>query len=165
MITEFAGPFRWLSNFWLVPVAFEGLVYPSLEHAYVAAKTLDQQVREEIRRLPTPAQAKRYGRRFGRTLPLRPAWDDEFKSRLMARLLREKFTNPELRQRLISTGNEPLIESNRWHDNWFGSCHCPRCGGRGKNMLGTLLMELRKEFREQEEGKNAEREGRLADAA
>jgi ribA/ribD-fused uncharacterized protein len=165
MIDRFRGEYRWLSNFWPVPVPFEGLDYPSLEHAYVAAKTLDPKVRDRIHRLPTAGQAKAFGKRFGKALALRPAWNDDFKTQLMARLLREKFTNPELRQRLISTGNELLIESNRWHDNWFGICRCGECGGQGRNVLGTLLMGLRQEFQEQEERQKSERERRLPCAA
>ena len=148
MITKFKG--KWLSNFWPVQVALDGMEFPSVEHAYVAAKTLDEQAREKIRQLPTAADAKRFGKRIGRTIPLRPAWSDAFRTELMRGLLMQKFTNPELRQQLIATGDEQLIESNHWHDNWFGRCKCSRCGGQGRNMLGVLLMEIRQQCRSQD---------------
>ena len=47
------------------------------------------------------------------------------------------------KKQLLETGDEELIEGNRWHDNVFGSCFCPKCGDKGQNMLGKLLMELR----------------------
>ena len=150
MITTFKGEYRWLSNFWAVQVVLDGTVFPSVEHAYVAAKTLDQQVREKIRRLPTAADAKRFGKRIGRSIPFRPAWNDNFKVRLMRDLLRQKFTNPDLRQRLIATGDEELVEINFWHDRVWGRCSCAKCGGAGENWLGRLLMAVREECQSQD---------------
>ena len=40
-VTEFQGEYRFLSNFWPAQVVFEGVTYPTSEHAYQAAKTLD----------------------------------------------------------------------------------------------------------------------------
>lgn len=52
--------------------------------------------------------------------------------------------DPELLGKLLSTGTRPLVETNHWHDNFWGDCTCTRCANiRGKNMLGKLLMELR----------------------
>lgn len=41
-ITSFKDKYRWLSNFWPAQIEFEGIKYPSVEHAYVASKTLDR---------------------------------------------------------------------------------------------------------------------------
>jgi predicted NAD-dependent protein-ADP-ribosyltransferase YbiA (DUF1768 family) len=40
-ITEFQGEFRWLSNFFPVQIEYEGLTYPSVEHAYQAGKLIN----------------------------------------------------------------------------------------------------------------------------
>jgi len=40
-ITSFQGEYRFLSNFWPCHIVRDGLVYPSLEHAYAASKTDD----------------------------------------------------------------------------------------------------------------------------
>src|SRR5262245_22740028 len=61
-ITEFQGEHRWLSNFWPCGVEFEGVMYPSAEHAYQAAKTLDEGARRRIAGLATAAEAKAAGR-------------------------------------------------------------------------------------------------------
>ena len=147
MITKFKGEFRWLSNFYLVPVVLDGMTFASVEHAYVAAKTLDPQVRERIRRLPTAAQAKRFGRIIGKSIPFRPAWSNDIRIRLMRDLLRQKFTDPDLRQRLITTGAEELVETNFWHDQVWGRCSYATCGSAGANWLGRLLMQVREECR------------------
>jgi ribA/ribD-fused uncharacterized protein len=149
MITKFKGEFRWLSNFWAVQVVLDGMAYPSVEHAYVAAKTLDPQVREKIRTLSTAADAKRFGRKIGKSIPLRSEWNDVFRIALMRGLLRQKFTTPDLRQRLIATGDEMLVESGHWHDVFFGVCTCAKCRGKGLNWLGVLLMEIRADCRSQ----------------
>ena len=37
-ILAFEGEYSWLSNFWPVEVVLDGMVFPSVEHAYQAAK-------------------------------------------------------------------------------------------------------------------------------
>src|SRR5690348_9381030 len=61
-IAEFQGEYRFLSNFWPAEVAYEGITYPTAEHAYQAAKTMDVNERKRIAALPTPAEAKAAGR-------------------------------------------------------------------------------------------------------
>ena len=41
MINEFKGDYRWLSNFEAVTITIDGNSYPSVEHAYMAAKCDD----------------------------------------------------------------------------------------------------------------------------
>ena len=67
----------------------------------------------------------------------------------MEELLRIKFSDEFLKQQLLSTGEE-LIEGNYWHDNFWVSCSCEKCGNRGQNNLGKLLMKLRSEYRNSE---------------
>src|SRR5947208_6749913 len=70
-IAAFQGEYRFLSNFWPAIVEFEGITYPTVEHAYQSAKTLDMTDRKRIAALPTPAEAKQ----AGRALSLRSDWD------------------------------------------------------------------------------------------
>lgn len=164
MIDRFKGEYRWLSNFWLASVRLDGVEYPTVEHAYQAGKVLSPDIRERIRMLPTPADAKRFGKRLGKTVPYRPAWNEAFKVALMRYLLWQKFTHSDLRQRLILTGDKVLVEGGNWHDCFFGCCRCSKCGGKGLNWLGVLLMEIRAELRAKETRIAAD-DGRLADAA
>lgn len=64
--------------------------------------------------------------------------------------LRLKFTDPELKSKLLATGDEELVEGNTWHDRTWGRCVCSKCGGQGQNLLGQLLMELREEIKKEE---------------
>ena len=137
-ISDFRGEYRWLSNFHLVEVKLDGLPYPSTEHAYQAAKTLDIAERLMIQALPTCGQAKRTGQR----LKLRDDWE-QVKVSIMLDLLRQKFARGTLLgQQLDATGDRQLVEGNWWGDTFWGVC-----GGVGENQLGKLLMQVRAEGR------------------
>lgn len=65
-------------------------------------------------------------------------------------VLYAKFTqNPELKEALLETGDETLVEATTWHDRYLGICTCPSCRGVGRNQLGYTLMKLRKDFKEE----------------
>ena len=68
----------------------------------------------------------------------------------MREALRKKFSDPELKAKLLATGDQLLEEGNTWHDNFWGVCHCIRCQDvMAHNHLGKLLMELRSELQEE----------------
>lgn len=119
-------------------VLYLGRYWPSSEHAYQAAKTLDETERDAIAQCGSPGSAKRAGRRVAK----RPDWD-EIKIDVMREVLRIKFTHPDLRARLLATGDAELIEGNFHNDDFWGQCPL----GHGENWLGRLLMELRAELR------------------
>jgi predicted NAD-dependent protein-ADP-ribosyltransferase YbiA (DUF1768 family) len=56
-IDKFAGDYRWLSNFWYVDVEYEGVTYPTTEHAFQAAKTLNLGQRRHVRKAASPGEA------------------------------------------------------------------------------------------------------------
>jgi len=142
MICEFENKYAFLSNFYPSPFTHDGITYPTNEHFFQAMKTLDIAERKAIAAADTPGKAKR----MGRTVKLRSDWE-KVKVYYMELGLRLKFADQELAQKLIDTGDEELIEGNWWHDNTWGSCHCDACFNiPGRNMLGMLLMELRKEL-------------------
>ena len=128
MIRQFQGEYRWLSNFWITPIKYNGKYFPSVEHAYQASKTLDVTEQEKIRCARTPGQAKR----LGRFVTLRSDWD-EVKLRLMKKLVVIKFKHPKLRQKLLETGDKMLMEGNHWGDRYWG---IDLKTGQGLNHLG-----------------------------
>jgi len=142
-VDRFEGEFRFLSNFYPCSVTIGGIRYPSAEHAYQASKTLEFAIRNRIAALPSPGEAKRYGRR----IELRPDWE-RAKKPVMLVVVLSKFTqNPLLGAQLADTADmeDPLLtEGNHWHDNYWGSCSCPRCALQpGLNYLGRVLMAVR----------------------
>lgn len=137
-ITSFHGEYRFLSNFWPAPVLMDGDMYPTVEHAYVAAKTTDRAVREAIRITEKPGDVKR----FGRALVLREDWED-VKLPIMNDLVWLKFlNNVDVKAKLLATGDAELIEGNTWNDTFWGMCK-----GQGENHLGRILMNVREHLR------------------
>ena len=135
MIDRFEGKFRWLSNFYPCDVPYEGLLYPSSEHAFVAAKTLDQSLRLKIQEIETPGWVKK----FGRNLELRPNWDS-IRIAEMKKIVTAKFAyNPWLKDKLLDTAPHELVEGNYWNDRFWGK----DLAGYGENNLGKILMEIR----------------------
>lgn len=133
-------PYGFLSNFSPHGIAMEGLWWPTVEHCFQAQKFEDENYREKIRSARTPHDAKNLGRT--REFPLRTDWD-QVKDEIMYQVCLKKFrTHQEIRDALLRTKNEKLIE-NAPHDYYWG------CGenGTGKNKLGLILMRVRDELR------------------
>ena len=143
LIDRFENDYAFLSNFWLVPVRYPrgraGVTYPSVEHAFQAAKATDPLAAEAVRLAATPGAAKR----LGRHLVLRPDWS-AVRIPIMGELLAAKFSAEPLRGQLLATEAATLIEGNTWHDQTWGQCRCPdHLTTPGRNLLGKLLMALR----------------------
>ena len=134
-ITSFSGDYRFLSNFYPCTVVLDGIEFPSVEHAYQAAKTLDYCARLRLTYTwVSPGEAKR----MGQTFTLRPDWE-QVKIDVMRGLLEQKFCSDQsLFAQLLNTENFYLVEGNTWGDTFWGVCN-----GKGKNHLGLLLMDIR----------------------
>lgn len=148
MIDKFDGKYRFLSNFYPCKIEHQGITYPSVEHYYVAMKVNDQQLingkyytpgdfREMISKVKEPAFVKKIGAKA----KLRPDWDSK-KLEVMNWGIREKFKDENLKELLLSTGDQELIEGNFWKDFFWGVCN-----GKGQNHLGKILMTVRDEIR------------------
>ena len=119
---------------------------PTVEHYFQAAKAAEPLDFLKIAAADTPGQAKRLGRKC----KLRADWEEK-KIDVMRQALKLKFADPTLKAKLIATGDEELVEGNRWCDNFWGACHCLKCQDKvGQNNLGKLLMELREEIKKEE---------------
>lgn len=137
-IHGFFGDYRFLSNFHIASVAMDdGIVYPTSEHAYMAQKTLDLDIRKRLAAIKAPFKV----RCEGQAIELRADWD-AYKSTAMLKVQRAKFgQHVDLADRLLATGSLYLEETNDWKDVYWGVCE-----GRGLNMLGKTLMQVRLEL-------------------
>lgn len=136
MISEFQGKYRFLSNFWPAVATLDGIEYPTVEHAYQAAKCRHRSDRDYIRQAATPGEAKKRAR----NVEIRRDWD-EVELRIMEGLVRQKFSTEPLKQMLLDTGDQDLVEGNTWGDTFWGVCR-----GQGSNWLGRILMAVRSEL-------------------
>jgi ribA/ribD-fused uncharacterized protein len=131
----FSGQYEFLSNFYPSPITYEGILYPTVEHAYQASKSHTLHIKKKIAGLSTPGKAKRYGQKI---TPLPQNWEN-LKVIIMSNLLSLKFNDPVLEKQLIDTGEDLCLEEvNFWGDTYWGTCN-----GNGSNRLGNLLMNIR----------------------
>lgn len=144
MVKEFKGKHGFLSNFYPSPIIYEGIEYPTVEHAYQAAKTNDIETRMKIAKKETPGKAKRAGGKRGIITNFDfDKWETK-KNSVMEELVRLKFQDPKLREKLLETGEEPLQEGNNWGDTYWG---VNIKTGRGKNILGKTIEKIRDEIK------------------
>lgn len=128
---------RFLSNFHLCSIDFEGFHSSSVEAAFQAAKILNVPERKYIASF-SPISAKKVSRRIN----MRTDWS-EVKVDIMYQLLKRKFTDFALREKLLATGDKYLEETNWWGDTFWGVDFKTK---EGENQLGKLLMRVRSEL-------------------
>lgn len=137
------APYGAFSNLFRREIQFEGEAFATAEHAYQAGKARKPAVRQWLLAAPSPAllAMAAHGLYWW---DVRSDWS-KIKFDRMRAVLRAKFTQHEdLRELLVSTGQARLVESatvdNAVNRLWG------EVNGKGKNMLGALLMELRTEL-------------------
>lgn len=136
-------PYGALSNLFRREFEFEGDIYPTAEHAYQAGKARKPEVKAWLMAAPSPAllAMAAHGLYYW---DVAPNWANTKFAR-MKRVLQAKFgQHADLQELLIGTGNRRLVETatidNAVNRLWG------EVNGKGRNMLGVLLMEVREEF-------------------
>ena len=137
MIDSFKGKYFFLSNFYTCNIIIDEIEYTNTESAFQSMKTKNINIRKSFSSLD-PSRAKFKGRR----VQLREDWEN-IKDDVMYKVVKSKFSqNEDLKLRLLDTKDEKLIEGNDWNDTYWGVCN-----GKGRNMLGKILMKVRDELR------------------
>lgn len=142
-------PYGAFSNLYRRAIDFEGETFATSEHAYQAGKARKPEVRDWVLSAPSPALVAMaaHGLYYW---DIAPGWS-RMKFDRMRSVLRAKFTQHEdLKEMLLATGDTRLVESatvdNEVNRLWG------EVNGKGRNMLGQLLMELRGSLREETAG-------------
>jgi ribA/ribD-fused uncharacterized protein len=140
-VLGFFGDYRWLSNFHMCPVMWNGRIFPSSEHAYQFAKIFgyDKEVAstalEAILNM-RPSKVKTWGK----VGFIRPDWN-KLKFSYMYSIVLDKFMrNSDLKEKLLETGDRYLEETNHWKDTIWGVDYI---SNEGANHLGVILMDVR----------------------
>ncbi len=145
-------PYGAFSNLHKRTIFFEDREYPTSEHAYQAGKARKESVREWILSAPSPSLVAMAAHGLY-IWDITPNWAS-IKFDRMRQVLRAKFTQHEdLRNLLLSTDNARLVEATKTNNavnRLWGEVN-----GKGKNMLGVLLMELREDLRDEDTEKIA----------
>lgn len=145
----FSGPWSPIDNFALIPVRYDGRLWPTSEHAYAAMKAPTRTQQEKIRKCATPGDAKAMGRR----VKMRKDWD-EVKFDYMWDILCAKFAQSELARAVLTASHgRHLAEGNVWDDRIWGMTADPVANFTnnsgtitGQNALGKMLMAVREKL-------------------
>ena len=132
----YGGPF---SNFVGGAIEIDGLSFRTVEHWFQSQKSIQPHVQAHIAAAPSAWMSKRRGR----SCDLRPDWE-EIKIDVMRKGLLAKFRQDgSMREFLLGTGDRSIHEDSPtdriW--GWFE--------GKGDDLLGKLLMEIRITLREE----------------
>ena len=147
---------KWLSSFNKAqPFKYNGIEYPTVEHAFHAQKLSDDDPEVENYRyalstnvadvLP-PNEAKKFGGKKSfkeNGFTLRSDWE-KVKLKLMEEITREYYdANSEFIHKLVNTGEKLLVHKGFRIDDYWGV----KGDDKGKNNHGNILMKLREEFK------------------
>ena len=132
------------SNFALFEVIIDGKKWATTEHYFQAQKFLDKSYQEKIRKAKNPMQAAVLGR--DKKQKLRKDWES-VKVSVMKNALYAKFSqHAELKELLLSTNDAKIVEHTENDDFWGDGGD-----GKGKNMLGKMLMQVREELKNEKQ--------------
>jgi ribA/ribD-fused uncharacterized protein len=147
---------KWLSTFNIAnPFKYNGMEYPTVEHAFHAQKVADDDPMVEEYRLAlstnvtdvlTPNDAKKFGGPTSfkeNNFTLRSDWNS-VRLKIMEEISREYYqSNREFIDKLINTEEKLLIHKGFRIDDYWGV----KKEDKGENNHGKILMKLREEFK------------------
>lgn len=105
-ITSFKDDLEFLSNDYPCRIYFSRYTYGSITHAYEASKTLNIDLRMNIRNCTTADEAKD----LGKQLTPYPEWKRVRANQLRGFLAQKFVTVPELKQKLLAIDPEKVIQ-------------------------------------------------------
>ncbi|EUC43695.1 hypothetical protein COCMIDRAFT_38357 [Bipolaris oryzae ATCC 44560] len=149
-----SAEYGFMSNMYIAPFTVEDVEYKSTEHYFQAAKARhfkDHDVLCEILNCDSPVKVKSLGRQVHH-FDLNE-WD-EFKEVVMREGNVHKYAkNPTLKEKLLATGERNLAECNPRDRFWgigVGKAKAEATGKYpGKNVMGFILEDVRKQFRDE----------------
>ena len=136
------GPLGYLATYSNHGFYKDGVYFKTSEHYYQSQKFEDEEVRQLIINAETPKIASKIGR--DRKYKLREDWE-EIKQKVMFDAVLFKFkANPEILEKLLSTGDEEIVEETV-KENYWG------CGPLkdGQNNYGKIVVKVRTLLREE----------------
>lgn len=118
-------------------VELDGIVYPTAEHAYQAAKCTDPKGKSEIIAARSPLLAKELSnKKYSQAK--RADWE-EVKIEIMEAIFKAKLDqHSEVREALIQSGGDEIVEDSPVDTFWGGGSD-----GKGRNEMGKIWMRLR----------------------
>jgi len=128
-------------NFSSFQVEYKGKIYPTSEHAFQSVQFINNnpELAEAIRNVKSAHEAQKLA---GENKDKRDSNWEEIKLDVMKEILHCKVKqHPYVMKKLLQSGDREIVEDS-WRDDYWGWGE----SRKGKNMLGKLWMEVRKEI-------------------
>jgi ribA/ribD-fused uncharacterized protein len=130
------------------PITVRHVTYPSVHHYFLCERFKGTGVEEEIRKATSLWEVDRQVRR-GEAVGLQRADWDAVKADIMLLATYYKFRqNSNAYEVLMQTGARPLVDHTPSDAYWGDGAD-----GKGKNLMGVILMAVRKRLAHEEKSK------------
>lgn len=135
----------YLSPYTAHTIEIDGVVYPTLEHAYQCARYTDTKIISEILQAKSPVKAWEVSSEY-KHLQIPEFKNEEHKLKVMEKLMRLKAEqHEEIRKMLIGSGDLEIVKhivtyppgDGFWDDGE---------NGKGLNHIGKIWMKIRSDF-------------------
>lgn len=124
-------------------IEMDGVVYPTLEHAYQCQRYTDDKIIKEIRGARSPMKAWQVSSKY-KTVQIPEFKNDEYKLGIMKKLMELKTEqHEEVRKALIESGNLEIVKHITTYPPGDGFWDDGE-DGKGLNHIGRMWMEIRK---------------------
>ena len=110
MITKFKGEYEFLSMDYPTKIIYNGFEFNNAETAFIASKCDNIKQQKKLSRLNAVSARKKKS-----SIPDNPVWEKK-KDRELFNILKIKFSDPELRQKLIDTFPKKLMNNVSYND-------------------------------------------------
>lgn len=127
-------------------IEIDGVIFPTVEHAYQCQRYTDKAIIEEIRTARSPVKAWQASSKY-KHLQIPEFKDENYKLKVMKELMKLKVAqHEEIRNALIESGNLKIVKhittfppgDGFWDDGEDGN---------GLNHMGRMWMEIREEIK------------------
>ncbi|HEY4515598.1 MAG TPA: NADAR family protein [Candidatus Paceibacterota bacterium] len=136
----------YLSPYTAHAIEVDGVLYPTVEHAYQCQRYTDKKIVEEIRNARSPVKAWEASTKY-KHLQIPDFKKEEYKLEVMKNLMRLKADqHEEIRKALIDSGDLQIIKHITTYPPGDGFWDDGE-DGKGLNNMGRMWMEIRKELK------------------
>lgn len=127
-------------------IEIDGVVFPTVEHAYQCARYTDPKIIEEIRTAPSPMKAWAVSAKY-KSVQIPDFKKDEHKLSVMKKLMEVKVEqHEEVRQALIDSGDLQIVKHITTYPPGDGFWDDGE-DGKGLNHTGRMWMEIRSQIK------------------
>lgn len=140
--------FIYFSPYTAHAIELDGVIYPTVEHAYQCAKYTDKKIIEEIRSQRSPVKAWEVSTKY-KHLQIPEFKDENYKLEVMKKLMRLKaLQHEEIRKALVESGDMRIVKHITTYPPGDGFWDDGE-DGKGLNHMGRMWMEIKSELNNQ----------------